>query len=175
MPARDPREFFGLHWTMRAFRPERKSRGREIALCLVAICLTASLLFAVTSGAVERRFPIMRANLAAAASPPPSFLDHIYHFFCPWFGGCEEPIAESMGTNAPAITSAEPQPKPAQPAYAPATSAQAHEKASQRREEASDKPRKMTPDLVELIEEKLTQEQWSPIRSAGVWRRMASP
>ena len=24
-------------------------------------------------------------------------------------------------------------------------------------------------------EEKLTQEQWSPIRSAGVWRRMASP
>ena len=32
---------------------------------------------------------------------------------------------------------------------------QAHEKASQRREEASDKPRKMTPDLVELIEEKL--------------------
>ena len=39
---------------------------------------------------------------------------------------------------------------------------QAHEKASQRREEASDKPRKMTPDLVELIEEKLTQEQWSP-------------
>ena len=42
-------------------------------------------------------------------------------------------------------------------------------------EEASDKPRKMTPDLVELIEEKLTQEQWSPIRSAGVWRRMASP
>ena len=31
---------------------------------------------------------------------------------------------------------------------------QAHEKASQRREEASDKPRKMTPDLVELIEEK---------------------
>ena len=39
---------------------------------------------------------------------------------------------------------------------------QAHEKASQRRQEASDKPRKMTPDLVELIEEKLTQEQWSP-------------
>ena len=37
---------------------------------------------------------------------------------------------------------------------------QAHEKASRRRKEASDKPRKMTPDLVELIEEKLTQEQW---------------
>ena len=36
---------------------------------------------------------------------------------------------------------------------------QAHEKVSQRRGEASDKPRKMTPDLVELIEEKLTQEQ----------------
>ena len=46
---------------------------------------------------------------------------------------------------------------------------QAHEKASQRREEASDKPRKMTPDLVELIEEKLTQEQ----RASGEgWRRL---
>ena len=52
---------------------------------------------------------------------------------------------------------------------------QAHEKASQRRQEASDKPRKMTPDLVELIEEKLTQSSGVPIRSAGVWRRMASP
>src|SRR6516162_8413281 len=36
---------------------------------------------------------------------------------------------------------------------------QAHEKALQRRKEASDKPRKMTPDLVALVEEKLTQEQ----------------
>src|SRR5271157_1601092 len=44
---------------------------------------------------------------------------------------------------------------------------QAHEKASQRREDASDKPRKMTPDLVELIEEKLTQEQWSPDQISG--------
>ena len=44
---------------------------------------------------------------------------------------------------------------------------QAHEKASQRRQEASDKPRKMTPDLVELIEEKLTQEQWSPDQISG--------
>src|SRR5271157_1246422 len=44
---------------------------------------------------------------------------------------------------------------------------QAHEKASQRRKEASDKPRKMTPDLVELIEEKLTQEQWSPDQISG--------
>src|SRR6202161_4543992 len=50
---------------------------------------------------------------------------------------------------------------------------QAHEKASQRRQEASDKPRKMTPDLVELIEEKLTQSSGVPIRSAAVWRRMA--
>jgi IS30 family transposase len=40
---------------------------------------------------------------------------------------------------------------------------QAHEKASQRRK-ASDKPRKMTPDLVELIEE---QEQWSPDQISG--------
>ena len=39
---------------------------------------------------------------------------------------------------------------------------QAHEKALQRRKEASDKPRKMTPDLVALVEEKLTQEQWRP-------------
>jgi transposase, IS30 family len=44
---------------------------------------------------------------------------------------------------------------------------QAHEKASQRRKEASDKPRKMTPDLVELVEEKLTQEQWSPDQISG--------
>ena len=44
---------------------------------------------------------------------------------------------------------------------------QAHEKATQRRKEASDKPRKMTPDLVELIEEKLTQEQWSPDQISG--------
>ena len=32
---------------------------------------------------------------------------------------------------------------------------------------ASDKPRKMTPDLVELIEEKLTQQQWSPDQISG--------
>jgi IS30 family transposase len=48
-----------------------------------------------------------------------------------------------------------------------ASSKQAHEKASQRRTEASDKPRKMTPDVVELIEEKLTQEQWSPDQISG--------
>jgi transposase len=44
---------------------------------------------------------------------------------------------------------------------------QAHHKASQRRKEASNRPRKMTPDLVELIEEKLTQEQWSPDQISG--------
>ena len=44
---------------------------------------------------------------------------------------------------------------------------QAHQKATQRRKEASDKPRKMTPDLVELIEQKLTQEQWSPDQISG--------
>ena len=44
---------------------------------------------------------------------------------------------------------------------------QAHEKASQRRKDASDEPRKMTPDLVELVEEKLTQEQWSPDQISG--------
>ena len=41
---------------------------------------------------------------------------------------------------------------------------QAHEKASQRRQEASDKPRKMTPDLVELIEEKRIH----PVGAAGM-------
>ena len=109
---------------MRTLRPERKSRGREIALWLVAVCLTASLSFAITSGAVGERLGAVRANFAAAATlPPSSFLDHIYHFFCPWFGGCEEPAAEPMGTNAAATTFAEPPPKPAQPAYGPATSA----------------------------------------------------
>src|SRR4249919_3356029 len=44
---------------------------------------------------------------------------------------------------------------------------QAHEKAMHRRKKASDKPRKMTPDLVELIEEKLTREQWSPDQISG--------
>ena len=44
---------------------------------------------------------------------------------------------------------------------------QAHQKATQRRKEASDKPRKMTPDLVELIEQKLMQEQWSPDQISG--------
>jgi len=44
---------------------------------------------------------------------------------------------------------------------------QAQEKASQRRKTASCAPRKMKPDLVKLIEEKLTQEQWSPDQISG--------
>jgi len=44
---------------------------------------------------------------------------------------------------------------------------QAHEKATQKRQAASEKPRKMTPEVVELIEEKLTQEQWSPDQISG--------
>ena len=44
---------------------------------------------------------------------------------------------------------------------------QAQEKASQRRRTASCAPRKMKPDLVTLIEEKLTQEQWSPDQISG--------
>jgi hypothetical protein len=124
MPVHDPRELLSLHESMRTLRPKRSSRGREIALWLVAVFLVASLSFAVTSGAAGEGLGAVRANLAAAASSPPlSFLDHIYHFFCPWFGGCEEPTAESMGTNALATTSAEPRQKPAQPAYVPATSA----------------------------------------------------
>ena len=44
---------------------------------------------------------------------------------------------------------------------------QAQQKASQRRKEASCAARKMKPDLVNLIEEKLTQEQWSPDQISG--------
>jgi hypothetical protein len=126
MQARDPRELFNLQDTMRTLRPKRKSRGNGIILWLFAFCITAVLSFALAAGTT--RLLDGRANLAAAASPPSSFLDHIYNFFCPWFGGClqggqagEEPATEPMGTNAPAATSAEPQPKPAQPTYAPTT------------------------------------------------------
>src|SRR5271170_3531604 len=51
---------------------------------------------------------------------------------------------------------------------------QAQEKASQRRRTASCAPRKMKPELVTLIEEKLMQEQGAPIRSAAGWRKMAT-
>ena len=43
----------------------------------------------------------------------------------------------------------------------------AQEKASQKRKTASCAPRKMKPDLVKLIEEKLTQEQRSPDQISG--------
>ena len=126
MPARDPRELFSLHETMRTIRPKRKSRGREIAVWLFAFCITAALSFALAAGTTQ--LLDRRANLAAAASPPTSFLHHIYNFFCPWFGGClpdeqagEESATESMGANAPATTSAEPQPKPGPATYAPTT------------------------------------------------------
>lgn len=48
---------------------------------------------------------------------------------------------------------------------------QAQEKASRRRKAASLVPRKMTPDLIILIEEKLTQEQWSPDQISGRLRK----
>ncbi len=56
---------------------------------------------------------------------------------------------------------------------------QAQEKASARRTAASSAPRKMTPSLIREIEEKLTQEQWSPEQISG-WlkkegRRFVSP
>jgi hypothetical protein len=112
MQARDPRELFNLQDTMRTLRPKPKSRGNGIILWLFAFCITAVLSFALAAGTT--RLLDGRANLAAAASPPSSFLDHIYNFFCPWFGGClqggqagEEPATERMGTNAPAATSAE--------------------------------------------------------------------
>jgi IS30 family transposase len=44
---------------------------------------------------------------------------------------------------------------------------QAQEKASQKRKTASCAPHKIKPDLVKLIEEKLTQEQWSPDQIGG--------
>src|SRR5271167_798315 len=44
---------------------------------------------------------------------------------------------------------------------------QADEKASLRRYQASAAPRKMTPEVVAVIEEKLTQEQWSPEQISG--------
>jgi len=47
---------------------------------------------------------------------------------------------------------------------------QAQEKASRRRKTASLLPRKMKPDLVSLIDEKVTQEQWSPDQISG-WLR----
>ena len=48
---------------------------------------------------------------------------------------------------------------------------QAQEKAAARRDEASGAPRKMKPDLVREIEEKLTQEQWSPDQISGWLKR----
>jgi IS30 family transposase len=44
---------------------------------------------------------------------------------------------------------------------------QADEKASLRRHRASGTPRKMTPAVVAVIEEKLTQQQWSPEQISG--------
>ena len=44
---------------------------------------------------------------------------------------------------------------------------QAHEAASGRRHAASSTPRKMTPEVVAVVEEKLTQEQWSPEQISG--------
>ena len=44
---------------------------------------------------------------------------------------------------------------------------QAHEAASDRRHAASSTPRKMTPEVVAVVEEKLTQEQWSPEQISG--------
>ena len=50
---------------------------------------------------------------------------------------------------------------------------QAQEKASARRAAASGAPRKMKPVLVREIEEKLTQEQWSPDQISGWLKRQA--
>ena len=106
MPARDPRELFSLRQTMRTFRPERKSRGREIALWLVAVCLVASLSFAVTSGAAGERLGAVRANFAAAAtSPPPSFLHRtasaLYRLICPLFSDCGDVSVSVENSQSP--------------------------------------------------------------------------
>ena len=50
---------------------------------------------------------------------------------------------------------------------------QAQEKASARRAAASGAPHKMKPVLVREIEEKLTQEQWSPDQISGWLKRQA--
>ena len=91
---------------MRTFRPERKSRGREIALWLVAVCLTASLSFAITSGAVGERLGAVRANFAAAAtSPPPSFLHRtasaLYRLICPLFSVCGDASVSVENSQSP--------------------------------------------------------------------------
>jgi IS30 family transposase len=44
---------------------------------------------------------------------------------------------------------------------------QAHAAASRRRQQASNRPRKMTPYVVALIERIMTQQQWSPEQIAG--------
>jgi transposase, IS30 family len=52
---------------------------------------------------------------------------------------------------------------------------QAQEKASARRTAASAVPRKMTPSLIREIEEKLTQEQWSPEQISGWLEKEGRP
>jgi len=52
---------------------------------------------------------------------------------------------------------------------------QAQEKASSRRAAASSAPHKMKPGLVREIEEKLTQEQWSPDQISGWLKKQGRP
>ena len=126
MPSRDPRELFRLHDSLRSLRPRRRSRGRVIALWLFALGLTASLSFVLISGAAEKQLTITRANLAAAASPPLSFLDRtisaLYRAVCPYFTDCQEPGVEFVRTDTLATPPAEPENKPEQSTYTSTTS-----------------------------------------------------
>jgi hypothetical protein len=74
---------------MRTLRPERKSRGRIIALWLFALGLATSISFALITGtpAAEQRMASVRENMAAAAASVPSVMDSvvssIYRALCP--------------------------------------------------------------------------------------------
>ena len=117
MPARDPREIFSLNESMRTLRPKRNSRGRVIALSLISLCFVTSLSLVLFSGVAEKPLSVVNANLAAAGSLAPPFLDRMYHFFCPWFGDCEQPGMEFVRTDTAATTSPEPEQQPVQSAY----------------------------------------------------------
>ena len=106
---------------MRTLRPRRKSRSRLIALSIISLCFVTSLSLVLFSGVAEKPLSVVNANLAAAGSLAPPFLDRMYHFFCPWFGNCEQPGMEFVRTDTAATTSPEPEQKPVQSAYTSST------------------------------------------------------
>ena len=117
MPARDPQELFSLHDSVRSLRPRRKSRIRLIALSIISLCFVTSVSLVLFSGVAEKPLSVVNANLAAAGSLAPPFLDRMY----PWFGNCEQPGMEFVRTDTAATTSPEPEQKPVQSAYTSST------------------------------------------------------